>query len=109
LSYSYLDSEFKNVDDQYNSKYKIESLKHQLINTIDYAIGRTTLSLANRYNTRQSYKSYWITDARINHSFKNNLSIYFDAQNIFNTTYNEAGAIPLPTTWMSLGIKFTGI
>jgi len=109
LSYSYLDPEFKNVDDQYNSKYKIESLKHQLINTIDYAIGRTTLSLANRYNTRQSYKSYWITDARINHSFKNNLSIYFDAQNIFNTTYNEAGAIPLPTTWMSLGIKFTGI
>lgn len=109
LSYSYLDPEFKNVDDQYNSKYKIESLKHQLINTIDYSIGRTTLSVANRYNTRQSYKSYWITDARINHSFKNNLSIYFDAQNIFNTTYNEAGAIPLPTTWMSLGIMFTGI
>ena len=109
LSYSYLDPEFENVDDQYNSKYKIESLKHQLINTIDYTIGRTTLSVANRYNTRKSYKSYWITDARINHSFKNNLSIYFDAQNIFNTTYNEAGAIPLPANWMSLGIKFTGI
>ena len=32
-----------------------------------------------------------------------------DAQNIFKTSYNEAGAIPLPSRWMSLGIKFTGI
>lgn len=109
LSYSYLDPKFENVDDQYNSKYKIESLKHQVINTIDYQLGGTTLSVANRYNTRQSYKSYWITDLRLNHTFKNNLGVYIDAQNIFNTTYNEAGAIPLPSRWLSVGVKFVGI
>ncbi|WP_313581821.1 TonB-dependent receptor [Chishuiella sp.] len=108
-SYSYLDPKFENVDDKYNSKYKIESLKHQFINTLDYQLGKTTISLANRYNTRQSYKSYWITDLRINHNFKNNLNIYLDAQNIFNTTYNEAGAIPLPSRWLTFGIKFNGI
>lgn len=108
-SYSYLDPKFKNVDDKYNSKYKIESLKHQFINTLDYQLGKTTISLANRYNTRQSYKSYWITDLRINHNFKNNLNIYLDAQNIFNTTYNEAGAIPLPSRWLTFGVKFNGI
>jgi len=109
LSYAYLDSDFKNVDEDYNSKYKIESLKHQLINTIDYQIGKTNLTVANRYNTRQSYKSYWITDARIQHTFNNKIGLYLDAQNIFKTSYNEAGAIPLPSRWMSLGIKFTGI
>ena len=109
LSYAYLDPKFENVDNQYKSKYKIESLKHQVINTIDYQIGKTSITVANRYNTRQSYKSYWITDACINHTFKNNLGIYFDAQNIFKTTYNEAGAIPLHSRWLSLGIKYTGI
>ncbi|GGF00848.1 TonB-dependent receptor [Chishuiella changwenlii] len=109
LSYAYLDPTFSNVDDAYNSKYKIESLKHQIINTIDYQVKNTTVSFANRFNTRQSYKSYWITDIRINHSFKNNISIYADAQNIFNTTYNEAGAIPLPSRWLTVGVKFNGI
>ena len=109
MSYAYLDPKFENVDNQYKSKYKIESLKHQVINTIDYQIGKTSITVANRYNTRQSYKSYWITDACINHTFKNNLGIYFDAQNIFKTTYNEAGSIPLPSRWLSLGIKYTGI
>jgi len=109
LSYAYLDPKFSNVDDAYNSKYKIESLKHQVINTIDYQVKNTTISFANRFNTRQSYKSYWITDIRVNHSFKNNISIYADAQNIFNTTYNEAGAIPLPSRWLTVGVKFNGI
>lgn len=109
VSYAYLDPKFEDVSDQYNSKYKIESLKHQVINTIDYQLKNTTFSLANRFNTRQSYKSYFITDVRINHTFKHNISIYADAQNIFNTTYNEAGAIPLPSRWITVGVKFNGI
>lgn len=109
LSYAYLDPKFNNVDDAYNSKYIIESLKHQVINTLDYQLKNTTISLANRFNTRQSYKSYWITDVRLNHSFKHNISVYVDAQNIFNTTYNEVGAIPLPSRWVSVGVKFNGI
>ncbi|RLZ10775.1 TonB-dependent receptor plug domain-containing protein [Faecalibacter macacae] len=109
LSYSYLDPKFKNVDEAFNSKYKIESLKHQLINTIDYQLKNTSISLANRYNTRQSYKSYWITDVRINQNINDKFSIYLDAQNLFNTSYNEVGAIPLPSRWMSIGVRFNGI
>ena len=109
LSYAFLDPKFSNVDDQFLSKYKIESLKHQVINTIDLNLNKTTISFANRFNTRQSYQSYWITDLRINQNIKPNLSIYLDAQNMFNTSYNEVGAIPLPSRWLSVGIKYVGI
>ena len=109
FSYAFLDPKFKNVDPKFSSKYKIESLKHQFISTINYQFKETSFMLANRYNTRQSYKSYWITDVRLNQNFKKNIGIYLDAQNLFNTKYNEIGAIPLPSRWLSVGLKYTGI
>jgi len=108
IGYSYLDLKFKNINQTFNSKYRIESLKHQLINTIDYQLNNTSISLVNRYNSRQSYKSYWITDVRVNQSFKEKFSIYLDVQNLFSTSYNEVGAIPLPSLWMSVGVKYNG-
>ena len=108
LSYAFLEPKFENVDDLYLSKYKIESLKHQVINTIDFQKNKTIISVANRFNTRQSYQSYWITDLRINQDIQPNLSIYLDAQNLLNTSYNEIGAIPLPSRWMSIGVKYVG-
>lgn len=105
LSYAYLDQKFENTSNDYASKYKIESLKHQLTNTLSYHYKTTYLTLATRYNERASYKSYWINDVRLSHSFKQ-LTVYIDGQNIFNTQYNEVGAIPLPSKWWSLGVKF---
>ncbi len=109
LSYAYLDPKFKNVNNDYSSKYKIESLKHQLINTIDYKLNKTNFMLVNRYNTRQSYQSYWVTDLKINQRLTSKFNLYLDVQNIFNTTYREIGAIPLPSRWMSFGVKFIGL
>jgi len=34
------------------------------------------------------------------------VTVYVDAQNIFNATYYEVGAVPLPSRWFSLGVKF---
>ncbi|WHT40416.1 TonB-dependent receptor [Myroides sp. mNGS23_01] len=55
-----------------------------------------------------TYKSYWITDIRLNYAL-DKLKFYIDAQNIFDTTYIEAGAVPMPGRWFTLGIKFDGL
>jgi len=106
LSYAYLDPKFINVDSQYSSKYRIESLKHQLINMIDYQVNKTNILLVNRVNTRQSYKSYWISDFKINQAINNNFIANISIQNLFNTSYSEVGTIPLPGRWVSIGIKY---
>ena len=109
LSYAYLDPKFKGNNEDFASKYKIESLKHQLINTIDYKLNVMNIMLVNRFNTRQSYQSYWITDLKISHQFKSNFNLYLNVQNLFNTSYHEVGAIPLPSRWLTVGLKFSMI
>lgn len=105
LAYSYLDSEFTDIRTDINSKYLISSLKHQVTNTIDFQHKKFTVLLATRFNERAAGASYWINDIRFSQSI-NKLTVYLDAQNIFNTTYFEVGAIPLPSRWVSLGVKF---
>ncbi len=107
LGYSYLDSQFKNINSDLNSKYVINSLKHQVTNTIDFGYKDFSILLATRFNERQTRQSYFINDIRISQKL-NEFTVFMDAQNIFNTTYFEVGAIPLPARWISLGIKFTG-
>lgn len=104
LAYSYLDSEFKDVKTDVNSKYLISSLKHQVTNTVDFKYANFTALFATRFNKRASGSSYWINDVRVSKSIKK-VTLYLDAQNIFNTTYYEAGAVPLPARWFSLGVK----
>lgn len=105
VAYSYLGTEFSHSKPILASKYLIESLKHQITNTIDYKFKNTTLLLANRYNQRASGTSYWINDIRLNQTIKK-CTVYIDAQNIFNSTYYEVGAVPLPARWFSLGVKY---
>ncbi|WP_296149234.1 TonB-dependent siderophore receptor [uncultured Flavobacterium sp.] len=105
LAYSYLDSEFKDIRTDINSKYLISSLKHQVTNTIDFQYKNFTALFATRFNQRASGPSYWINDFRMSQSIKK-VTIYLDAQNIFNTTYYEVGSVPLPSRWFSLGVKF---
>jgi len=105
LAYSYLDSEFKDIHSDISSKYFISSLKHQITNTVDYKYKDFSVLMATRYNTRATGQSYWINDFRLSQTI-NKLTLYADAQNIFNTTYFEVGAVPLPSRWFSVGVKF---
>lgn len=105
LGYSYLDSKFRDTCDEPYSKYLISSLKHQVTNTIDFQYKDFSVLLATRFNERVTGASYWINDFRVSQSIKK-FTIFIDAQNIFNTTYYEIGAFPLPTRWFSLGAKF---
>ncbi|WP_421945004.1 TonB-dependent receptor plug domain-containing protein [Pedobacter sp.] len=105
LAYTYLDSKFTGINSQLAFKYLISSLKHQVTNTVDFRYANFSVLLATRFNQRMSGPSYWINDVRLSQSV-NKFTFFLDAQNIFDTTYNEIGAIPLPSRWISLGVKF---
>lgn len=107
LGYTYLESEFRDIQLDVDSKYLISSLRHQVTNTVDFQYKKLSVLFATRYNERATGASYWINDFRISQGIKK-FVVYADAQNIFGTTYFEAGAIPLPARWFSLGVKFVG-
>lgn len=108
LAYTYLDPKIENKAENKTSKYTIESLRHQLVGTVNYTHNNLSATLSNRYSERLTYKSYWIQDVRVNYNVKQ-YSIYLDAQNIFNTTYIEAGAVPMPGRWFTIGLKYNGL
>ena len=104
LGYNYLDASLQQQDGVL-SKYTLENLKHQaklilMANNKDW-----NASVANRFNQRISKKSYFLTDIRVGYSFSS-FNVYADAQNVFDVTYIETAAIPMPGRWYSLGLKY---
>lgn len=105
LHYSFLDSQMMSSPESISSKYQMEILKHQFTQKMRWENRKTSLSIVNRFNQRWNHKSYWITDFRGQHQISSPLSIFLDIQNIFNTSYSEIAAIPLPSRWLSIGIN----
>ena len=105
VGYSYLNPKIEN-DHNNASKYAIESLRNQVNVNLTVSHKNWSLTTANRFNERLSYKSYYISDIRLANQI-NKLNIYADAQNLFNVKYIEAGAVPMPGTWYTLGAKYT--
>jgi len=108
LGYTYLDPEVRTLSPvPLFSRYAVESLKNQLtaIANADF-LKVMTLTLTARYCERITYKDYTVMDARIAYKFKNS-SIYADASNIFDVTYIQASAVPMPGVWATLGYRLT--
>ncbi|WP_433900324.1 TonB-dependent receptor plug domain-containing protein [Sphingobacterium puteale] len=104
ISYNYLNPTIK-VEDGVRSKYAIENLRHQVILNFTVNHKNWMLTTANRFNERISYKNYFIADIRASHQFAD-LLIFADIQNIFDKSYIEAAAVPMPGRWFSLGAKY---
>jgi vitamin B12 transporter len=105
-SFTNLDPSFKTTLTTANfSRYALESLRNQLSGTVNAEFSKLlALTVTARYNERINYKSYTVLDAKL--AFKQpNYSIYADAANLFNIQYIEAGAVPMPGSWFTLGIK----
>lgn len=107
LAYTWLSPSFEDSQASgFLSKYAIESLRHQLVANVNLTAGRWSATAAARFNERITYKSYFVGDTRVAYRF-NPLSVYLDAQNIFNVTYIEAAAVPMPGRWFSLGVRYS--
>jgi vitamin B12 transporter len=105
-SYTNLDPSFKTtIADANFSRYALESLRNQLSGTLTADLYKVLdLTLTARYCERINYKSYTVMDARLNFKQKY-YSIYADGANLFNVQYIESGAVPMPGTWLTLGLK----
>jgi len=106
LAYTWLAPRFEDSNNAgFLSKYVIESLRHQATANIRFSAGRFSATAAGRFNERISYKSYFLGDARLGYRL-NPVDLFLDVQNIFDTTYIEAAAVPMPGRWFSLGVKY---
>ncbi|MFA4869148.1 MAG: TonB-dependent receptor [Pedobacter sp.] len=106
VSYTHLDPGFKKtMATAVFSRYALESLRNQLSSTLSAdLIKQLSLTLTTRYCERISYKDYMVMDARLAFKHKK-YSIYADGANLFNVQYTEAGAVPMPGSWFTLGVK----
>lgn len=104
LSYNYLEPGLiTNEDNQ--SKYKLETLKHQLIVGLHYGYKNFSIQIKNRLIKRELNDAYDLLDAHVNYKI-NNFVIYSNVSNILDAQYTEAGAVPMPSRWVTLGVKF---
>lgn len=105
LAYTYLNPSI--INDYKNTiiKYGIESLRHQAQATVSYAFRTWSITSANRWLERSSSNSYFVSDLRLAYS-KKSISIFADIQNIFDEKYIEVGAVPMPTRWANLGLRY---
>lgn len=105
VGYSYLSPSAIDIEARSISKYAIETLRHQLIGSVNLVYGRWTATAANRLIRRTDTDSYFLTDLRLGYDL-DHFSIYTDLQNAWDITYIEAGAVPMPGRWLSLGIRY---
>lgn len=108
VSYTHLDPGFKKtLASAVFSRYALESLRNQLSSTLSADFYKQlSLTLTTRYCERISYKDYMVMDVRL--AFKQrHYSIYADGANLFNVQYIEAGAVPMPGSWFTMGLKTT--
>lgn len=105
-SYTRLDPSFKKtLATAIFSRYALESLRNQLSSTVSADFYKLlSLTVTTRYCERINYKDYMLMDARLGFKQKQ-YSIYADAANLFNVQYIEAGAIPMPGSWFTIGLK----
>lgn len=103
VSYNYLKPSLESTTEK-QSKYTLESLKHQLVAGIHYSINDFSVQLKNRLLKRELGDSYNVADIHLNYKVQNIL-LYTEVTNLFNAKYLEAGAVPMPTRWFSLGVK----
>jgi len=104
MSYNYLQPSLETSAGT-QSKYRLESLKHQFVAGIHYRNNSFSFQIKNKWLKRELSNAYNVADIRVNYDWKNFL-VYTEVTNMFNAQYKEAGAVPMPTRWFGLGMKY---
>lgn len=107
LSYTWLHPKVMNNDPGKISQYALSNLRHHLALYGNLSYKKIFhFTLTARYQQRIHYKEYFLMDARVAADM-NQWNIFIDGNNITNVTFVEAGAVPMPGSWVSLGIKWS--
>ncbi|MBB4118578.1 iron complex outermembrane receptor protein [Mesonia hippocampi] len=105
VNYQYLSPKKEDRTNELISKYVLESLKHQAIIGVSYTKNKYLLSWQNRWIKRELNDAYWVSDIKLSYRMPQ-LELYTQVSNLFNTRYTEAGAVPMPTRWVNLGLRY---
>jgi iron complex outermembrane receptor protein len=104
VSYTYLDATLLN--DNLESKYALEHLRHQLTAMLSIRTGQNlSHSFTFRYNERFKGQEYGVLDYRIAYNH-NKWRFTGDVTNILDREYKEVGFIPMPGRWFRIGVEF---
>lgn len=105
ISFQYLEPKHTEYASNVTSKYVLENLRHQLIGGINYTIKNFGVQWNHRYIQRALNTPYYLMDIRMQYKL-NAFTIYTDIYNILDTKYKEAGAVPMPTRWFTIGFIY---
>jgi vitamin B12 transporter len=88
------------------SRYSLNSLRHQLIGGIQTEIAqRAELTIKARYLERMALDPYFLLDARVDYNRLKTVGFFAEASNITNTEYIEAGFVQMPGRWFRAGVS----
>jgi iron complex outermembrane receptor protein len=119
-AYSYLNLDKKAVG--FDSRYALDYLKHKAVLTINHKIwNKLNASWKASYQDRSgtydantikgnasittTYKPYFMLDGRLLWSQKR-FDIFADANNIFNTAYDDFGGLVQPGFNFNVGVRY---
>jgi iron complex outermembrane receptor protein len=108
LSYTWLNPTITKNQQQPDliSKYTLENLRNQLCGRVHCSFLKfMNVTLTARYEQRVNYKDYTLLDARLAGK-AGQFELYADMNNITDIQYIEAGAVPMPGRWFTLGLKW---
>lgn len=104
VGYNYLQPD-SGIEAASQSKYVLESLKHQIVAGVNFSVDRWMVQVTQRYIKRELNTPYNVMDLRLNYRI-NKFSVYMDVTNILNSEYLEAGAVPMPSRWFKIGVRY---
>lgn len=104
INYTYLNSDKSTA--QFQSRYVLDYLKHQLIINLSNPLPLDIKqSWFLRYEDRVNLEESFIVDTQLLYEAKL-FELFIKATNLFNKSYKDIGGIPLPGRWIIAGVKY---
>ena len=103
LGYTCLDAD--RDESSLQSKYVMNYLEHQVSCTVNHSLPAKIRQVWKlNYAKRVNGNSYFLLATRLVKKFGDS-EIFIDGTNLFNTSYEEVGGVPMPGRWIKVGIK----
>ncbi|MFA6596407.1 MAG: TonB-dependent receptor [Ignavibacteriaceae bacterium] len=107
IGYTYLNISASLNKENFESRYVLDHLRHQLIvgvtNALFFDITQTWML---RYENRITGDKNFLVDSQINKAFTN-VDVFVKATNLFNKSYKDFTGVFLPGRWVFAGIKLS--
>ncbi|MEZ4946388.1 MAG: TonB-dependent receptor [Cyclobacteriaceae bacterium] len=106
VNYTYIGKVSVSSGDALFSRYALENLKHQFSAGISLNYSKwLQQSIYFRYADRVTMDDYTVVDSRIS-AKKDQIGLFMDVTNIFDTIYKETNLVTLPGRWFKMGLSY---